>query len=447
MVEGILALAATLAALAGAGTLVQRALKDKRIHLWVWAAATGTAGLALAALAVGQFAGFSSPVFRSMAITGALLAPACIAVGAIELCVKALQARFATRLIAVSYSLVAVVVLLFDPLSNDSLGDAAPHPGDVYGLLPGGLLTGAMVLVIVALLAAVATVVVRSQKRDKDAYELMAPAGLAAGAGLVGLVAVGYLPGLVKIIGLAAAAGMVWFAAWRTLDTADGADEEQDEKDGGARTGRAAGSGRGSRTERRDPQEKEAEDEMAYEPPRPHRARPDTHGMMRPEPPQPPQAPLPPRHTGSRPLPPQPPQSVPPQGPPTTQMPGPVVGDDWFAPAPPQPPQPSRIMGPYGQIVVYTLLDGREQAFDRQVNQLIGQAVQAEPGILIFTCHEVDGAPTQRISYQLFRDREAFDEHQGRPYVHRFQAESRTHVLATNVIDLKLTGGSLPVLR
>jgi quinol monooxygenase YgiN len=104
-------------------------------------------------------------------------------------------------------------------------------------------------------------------------------------------------------------------------------------------------------------------------------------------------------------------------------------------------------MGPYGQIVVYTLLDGREPAFDRQVNQLIGQAVQAEPGILIFTCHEVEGAPTQRISYQLFRDREAFDEHQGRPYVHRFQAESRTHVLATNVIDLKLTGGSLPVLR
>ena len=45
------------------------------------------------------------------------------------------------------------------------------------------------------------------------------------------------------------------------------------------------------------------------------------------------------------------------------------------------------------------------------------------------------------------RDREAFDEHQGRPYVHRFQAESRTHVLATNEIELKLTGGSLPVLR
>ncbi len=453
MVEGILALVATLAALVGAGSLVNSALKDKRIHLWVWAAATGLEGLALAALAVGQFAGFSSPVFRLMAITGALLAPACVAVGAVELCVRAVQARFATRLIAISYSLVAVVVLLFDPLSTGSLdGGSVPHPGDAYGPLPGGLLIGSRALVIVALAAAAVTTVVRSQKRDKDAYDLMVPAAVAAGAGLVGLVAVGYLPGLLKTVGMATAAGMVWFAAWRTLDTADGADDEaeepaRNEQAGRAREGRAARNGRVPRTERRDPQDmKEAEDEMAYEPPRPHRARPDPHGMMRPEPPQPPQPPMPPRHTGSRPLPPQPPQAVPPQGPPTTQMPGPV-GDDWFAPAPPQPPQPSRIMGPYGQIVVYTLLDGREQAFDRQVNQLIGQAVQAEPGILIFTCHEVEGAPTQRISYQLFRDREAFDEHQGRPYVHRFQAESRTHVLATNVIDLKLTGGSLPVLR
>ncbi|MEO3785627.1 antibiotic biosynthesis monooxygenase [Actinocorallia sp. B10E7] len=442
MVEGMLALVATLAALVGAGLLVQSALKDKRVHLWAWAAAAGLEGLALAAISIGCFAGFGGFTFRTMAITGALLAPICIAVGAIELCVKALQARFAARLIAISYSLVAVVILVLDPFANKTqLGKSVPDPGDVYGLLPGWLLTGAVVMVIVALASAAVTTVVRSQKRDKDAYELMVPSAVAVGAGLVNLVAVGYLPGLLKIVGLASAAGLVWFAAYRTAAAPDGEDDEVTE-------GRRSRDDRESRRERRDSEEKEAEDEMAYEPPRSHRARPDTHGMMRPEPPQPPQPPLPPRHTtGARPLPPQPPQpAMPQQGPPTLHSTGPVVGDDWFA-SPPPPPQPSRIMGPYGQIVVYTLLDGREQAFDRQVNQLIGQAVQAEPGILIFTCHAVEGAPTQRISYQLFRDREAFDEHQVRPYVHRFQAESRTHVLATNVIDLKLTGGSLPVLR
>ncbi|WP_344836398.1 putative quinol monooxygenase, partial [Actinocorallia longicatena] len=123
----------------------------------------------------------------------------------------------------------------------------------------------------------------------------------------------------------------------------------------------------------------------------------------------------------------------------------PIVGDDWFAaPAPPPRPQPS---GPHGQIVVYTLLDGREQAFDRLANELARVATQNEPDILIYTFHEVEGAPTQRISYQLFSDREAHDEHQRQPYVARFAADSRTHVLATNVIDLKLTGGSLPFLQ
>jgi len=444
MVEGILALTATVAALAGAGSLVQSALKDRRLHLWVWAAATGLEGLALAALGIGQFAGYSGPVFRMMAITGALLAPMCVAVGAVELCVKPVQARFAARLIAISYSLVALVILILDPLQSGSLGKSPPHPKDVYGLLPGWLLTGTTVLAVIALVAAAVTVVVRSQKRDKEAHPLLVPAAVAVGAGLVGLVSVGFLPGLLKILGMAVSAGLVWFAAWRTAGSADGDAEEKDDEE---RPRRARGSreANASRTERRDIEQKEAEDEMAYEPPRSHRARPDTHGMMRPEPPQPPQ---PPRHaTGSRPMPPQPP--VPQQGPPTLHSTGPMVADDWFAspPQPPQPPQPSRIMGPYGQMVVYTLLDGREPAFDRQINQLIGQAVQAEPGILIFTCHEVEGAPTQRISYQLFRDREAFEEHQGRPYLHRFKAESRTHVLATNVIDLKLTGGSLPVLR
>ncbi|WP_460370381.1 putative quinol monooxygenase, partial [Actinocorallia lasiicapitis] len=124
---------------------------------------------------------------------------------------------------------------------------------------------------------------------------------------------------------------------------------------------------------------------------------------------------------------------------------GPIVGDDWFAaPAPPPRPAPS---GPFGQIVVYTLLDGREQAFDRLANDLARTATQAEPDIMIYTFHEVDGAPTQRISYQLFADRESFEEHQARPYVARFAADSRAHVLATNVIDLKLTGGSLPFLQ
>ncbi|GAB2820030.1 hypothetical protein GCM10022221_17400 [Actinocorallia aurea] len=415
---------ATLAALVGAGLLVQSTLKERRAHLAVWSGALVVMALGLAGMALGSFAGFNAAAFRLWAATGGLLAPLCAAVGLLELTAKPVQVRFAARLVGISYGLVALVVLVLDPLSTKVPDSGLPNPGDAYGVLPGSLLTGATALTVLALIAGVATTVVRTQKRDKSAYPLMLPAALATGAGMINVIAVGWLPGLLKIVGLAAAAGLIFFAASKTMT----AESDEDGPDTEA--------------------EQEAEEEMAFDPPhRPHQQPPrNTQGMRRPEAPQPP---LPQQggrhHTGQRPMPPQPPAGPPTQAMPPMQSTGPVAPDDWFATPPPQPTQPP--MGPYGQIVVYTLLDGREQAFDRQINALIGEAVRAEDGILIFTCHEVEGAPTQRISYQLFRDRASYNEHQGRPYVHRFHGESRTHVLATNVIDLKLTGGSLPVLR
>ncbi|MGH3161232.1 MAG: putative quinol monooxygenase, partial [Streptosporangiaceae bacterium] len=44
----------------------------------------------------------------------------------------------------------------------------------------------------------------------------------------------------------------------------------------------------------------------------------------------------------------------------------------------------------------------------------------------------------QRIFYEIYRDRAAFDSHESQPYMQRFVAERRTCVLATNVIELRL---------
>jgi len=44
----------------------------------------------------------------------------------------------------------------------------------------------------------------------------------------------------------------------------------------------------------------------------------------------------------------------------------------------------------------------------------------------------------QRIFYEIYRDREAFDSHESQPYMQRFVAERRSCVLATNVIELRL---------
>jgi hypothetical protein len=44
----------------------------------------------------------------------------------------------------------------------------------------------------------------------------------------------------------------------------------------------------------------------------------------------------------------------------------------------------------------------------------------------------------QRIFYEIYRDRAAFDRHENQPYTKRFVADRRACVLATNVIELRL---------
>jgi quinol monooxygenase YgiN len=103
------------------------------------------------------------------------------------------------------------------------------------------------------------------------------------------------------------------------------------------------------------------------------------------------------------------------------------------------------LAGACGQITVYTLLEGREDAFDRLAAELVKAARALEPETVIFACHEVVGGPTQRIFYQLFRDDTAFAAHRRQPHLQRFLAESRTHVLATNVIELRLGAAKVPL--
>ena len=61
-----------------------------------------------------------------------------------------------------------------------------------------------------------------------------------------------------------------------------------------------------------------------------------------------------------------------------------------------------------------------------------------EPDTLVYVIHLVPNAPLQRIFYEIYRDRAAFDSHESQPYMQRFVAERRSCVLATNVIELRL---------
>jgi quinol monooxygenase YgiN len=90
----------------------------------------------------------------------------------------------------------------------------------------------------------------------------------------------------------------------------------------------------------------------------------------------------------------------------------------------------------YGRIAIYTLLDAGADEFDRLAEQVVDQVRTGEPDTLAYVAHSVPSAPLQRILYQLYADRAAYDRHQERPYVAEFESRRRPLVLATNVIEL-----------
>ncbi len=61
-----------------------------------------------------------------------------------------------------------------------------------------------------------------------------------------------------------------------------------------------------------------------------------------------------------------------------------------------------------------------------------------EPDTLVYIVHAVPSAPLQRILYEVYRDRPAYERHGQQPYVRQFEVDRRPYVLATNVIELGL---------
>jgi quinol monooxygenase YgiN len=92
----------------------------------------------------------------------------------------------------------------------------------------------------------------------------------------------------------------------------------------------------------------------------------------------------------------------------------------------------------FGQIAIYTLLEDRVQEFDQLTQRVVDQVRSSEEDTLVFIVHAVPSAPMQRILYEVYRDRDAYEWHRRQPYVQQFEADRRPYVLATNVIELGL---------
>src|ERR1022692_446754 len=92
----------------------------------------------------------------------------------------------------------------------------------------------------------------------------------------------------------------------------------------------------------------------------------------------------------------------------------------------------------FGQIAIYTLLEDRVHDFDNLTEMVVDQVRAREPDTLVYIVHAVPSAPMQRILYEVYRNREAYEEHKRQPYITKFEVDRRPYVLATNVIELGL---------
>jgi quinol monooxygenase YgiN len=100
---------------------------------------------------------------------------------------------------------------------------------------------------------------------------------------------------------------------------------------------------------------------------------------------------------------------------------------------------------PFALVVRFTVRPGSEAEFDDLVART-GTAIRAsEPGTLVYACHHVEGAPRERIFYELYRDHAAFEDHERQEHVRHFLTAREALLESTSVDRLALVGGKTPV--
>lgn len=99
---------------------------------------------------------------------------------------------------------------------------------------------------------------------------------------------------------------------------------------------------------------------------------------------------------------------------------------------------------PFALVVRFTVRPGSEGDFDALVSRTTAEIRAREPGTLVYACHMVEGAPSQRIFYELYRDRAAFDVHEEQPHVRQFLTARETLLDGVEVDFMSLADGKTP---
>ena len=461
-VSFLTAVAAAAVAAVVTGILVWRFVRMPRLDQAAWAYAAAGLTVALAAQALGYHRGFSPAAFRAIEVGARLVAPMALAWGMAELTGKSLAVRFGARLALAALTVIAGVVLASDPLSGVTFTAAWPTAAVHYQFIPNVALVVIAAATVLATLIALAVAAVRAW-REPGWREVFPAVATAAAAALLTLALQAKLPvnsGYAAICLIAA--GLTWFAAQRSgrvqlaalHETVTVGDDTgwgeaytdtgygqygpgtggfgrvgSDTDFGGLYRPGTGGFGRvGSDTDfgalyRPDSGEiREIGSDTGY-------------GFYRTD-------------TDLRPV-----ASNGTDRPRSEPVPRFIeTGDvlpvpfDVFTPAAHQEGQEEDTARLYGQIVIYTLIDGQAEEFDRLAHAVVEKVKALEPDTLAYIVHGVPSAPLQRILYEVYRDATAFDEHGQQPYIQDFDEERKPYVLATNVIELGVRQAKLSPL-
>jgi quinol monooxygenase YgiN len=496
----LVAAVGTLAALVATVLLIRRCAQSARVDLVAWIFALAGMAIGLAAQAAGYHRGFAPTTFRAAQLGLGLIAPLALAWGMAEISARGTVMRFAARLCLCGLFVVAAVILATDVLSDQPFGQNWPLARMHYQFLPLGLLAVVAAVVLVTILVTLVVTALRSRHEPgwrpvllvlgAAAVAALATQGLlvslpanAAYAGLsVVAVLAGWLAGdRAAGIGLAALRGAGPGAdhgaapAGRAVAgpyyarTGSGpgytGDDSMDLYRGGYRYG-DSGAYQAYQGDQygNDSQEFPAQgdsrgfaaDSQGFA------AQGDSRGFAAPGDSRGFAAPGDSRGFAA--------QGIDPDAEPVTGSFDALYRD---GPAPPRPrdaasPAAAGASLPgepetgiqlaalseaalgaaaladpaadterlYGQIAIYTLLESGAAEFDRLASTVLEQVRTTEPDTLVFVVHGVPSAPLQRILYQVYRDRAAYDEHQRKSYVTDFDSRLRPLVLATNVIEL-----------
>ena len=464
-VGGAAAVAAVVTAI-----LVGRFARLPRLDQAAWACAAAGLTVALAAQALGYHRGFNAAAFRAIEVGARLAAPMALVWGLAELTGKSFGVRFGSRLGLAALTAIAAVVLASDPLSGVTFTTDWPTAAQHYQFIPNVVLVVIAATTVIPALVALAVAAVRA--RREPGWREVFPAVVAAAA--AAMLTLGLQVKLPVNSGYAAiclaAAVLTWFAGHRSrrvqladlheiapagddtgwgeayTDTGYGLYRPDtgrvgtDTDFGGLYRPDTGGFGRvGSDTDfgslyRPDTGGiQEVSSDSAF-----RDIGSDTgYGFYRTD-------------TDLRPVVSNgadPPHSKP--------VPGIIeTGDilpvsfDVFTPAAHGSDghveeETERL---YGQIAIYTLIDGQAEGFDRLAQAVVEKVKALEPDTLAYIVHGVPSAPLQRILYEVYRDETAFEEHGQQPYIQDFEEERKPYVLATNVIELGVRQAKLSPL-